>query len=189
MRTYDSAVSRVERSLGPWLPGLLARFVFASVLLFYFWNSARTKVGEGVTGFFTVTDNAYYQIALPAVEAAGGDVSQVGFLPWGLMVWAGTYAEFALPLLIVVGLWTRIAALGMAAFIVVQSVVDIVAHMVGSETAGSMFDRFSDGLIYDQRLLWLFVLAFLVLHGAGRISLDAILVRRRENGALSGAVS
>jgi putative oxidoreductase len=189
MRTYDRAVSGVERSLGPWLPGLLARFVFASVLLFYFWNSARTKVGEGVLGFFTVTDNAYYQIALPAVEAAGGDVSQVGFLPWGLIVWAGTYAEFALPLLIVLGLLTRIAAIGMAVFIVVQSVVDIVVHKVGAATTGAMFDRFSDGLIYDQRLLWLLLLAFLALNGAGRISLDALLVRTRENGAPKGAVA
>ena len=94
-------------------------------------------------------------------------------------MWLGTYSEFVLPLLIVVGLFTRLAALGMIGFVLVQSYVDIAVHKVGSQTAGAWFDRFSDGLIWDQRTLWVFLLLYLVVKGAGLISLDALLSRRR----------
>ena len=175
--------STLERMLDGWFPGLAARFAFFAVLYFYFLNSARTKVGEDLFGFFSVADGAYYQIALPAVEAAGGDVSAVPFIPWGAIVWAGTYAEFVLPLLIVLGLFTRLAALGMIGFVLVQSYVDIAVHKVGAETAGAWFDRFSDGLIWDQRTLWVFLLLYLVVKGAGRISLDAVLGRKSAGTA------
>ncbi len=177
VRLHAAVFGTMERALDGWFLGLAARFTFASVLYLYFWNSFHTKVGDGFFGFFHVSSGAYYQIALPAVLAAGGDASQVAFFPWGLMVVLGTYAEFALPLLIVAGLFTRIAAIGMIGFVAVQSIVDITVHQVGSETAGAMFDRFSDGLIWDQRLLWAFVLACLVVKGAGAVSLDWLLWR------------
>ncbi|MGB1405483.1 MAG: hypothetical protein ACPHAL_01155 [Parvibaculales bacterium] len=37
---------------------------------------------------------------------------------------------------------------------------------------GGWFDRASDALILDQRLFWVFVLLFLAVNGAGRLSLD-----------------
>ena len=178
-RLHASVFGAVERALDGWFLGLFARFVFAAVLWMYFLNSARTKVGDGVLGFFAVSDNAYYQIALPAVEATGGDVSKVSFIPWGAMVWAGTYAEFVLPVLIVLGLFARIAALGMIAFILVQSLVDVAVHTVGPETIGSLFDRFPDAAILDQRLLWVFPLVYVAVKGAGAVSLDALLWRAR----------
>jgi putative oxidoreductase len=181
---HDRVFARLETMLAGWLPGLAARLVFASVLFLYFWNSAFTKVGDGLGGFFQVADNAYYQIALPAVEAAGGDVSQVGFLPWGLIVTAGTYAEFVLPVLVILGLFTRLAAAGMFVFIAVQSYVDITVHRVGAETTGAVFDRFPDGLIADQRLLWAFPLAYLVIRGAGAVSMDALLRPRPAGDAM-----
>ncbi len=101
---HDVVFSFVERITEGWFLGLFARFVFAAVLWGYFLSSARTKVGEGFFGFFSVSSGAYYQIALPAVEAAGGDVNAVAFIPWGLIVTLGTYAEFILPILIVFGL-------------------------------------------------------------------------------------
>ena len=174
---HDAAFGAVERALDGWFIGLAARFVFAAVLWFYFLNSARTKIGDGFLGFFTITDNAYYQIALPAVDAAGGDVSQVAFLPWGLMVFMGTYGEFILPFLVVLGLFARIAALGMIAFIAVQTLVDVTVHQVGPETIGALFDRFPDGVIMDQRLLWIFPLVYVVVKGAGAVSLDALAAR------------
>ena len=181
---HDAVFGGVERGLDGWFLGLAARFVFAAVLWMYFLNSARTKVGEGVLGFFSIKDGAYYQIALPAVDAAGGDVAQVAFLPWGLMVFMGTYGEFVLPLLVVLGLFARIAALGMIAFIAVQTLVDVTLHQVGPETIGALFDRFPDSVIMDQRLLWLFPLVYVVVKGAGAVSLDAladrILLRRRR---------
>ncbi len=188
-RIYDRFVSGIEAAGDRWLIGLAARLVFASTLLFYFWNSARTKITDGTFGFLSVSDNAYYQIALPAVEAAGGDVGNVAFLPWGLMVWAGTYGEFILPFLILAGLATRIAALGMIGFVIVQSAVDILVHQVGTETAGAAFDRFSDGLIADQRLFWIFLLAVLAMKGAGALSIDALLLKRKAAPARGAAIS
>jgi putative oxidoreductase len=183
VRLHDRVFSNLERFLDGWFLGLFCRFVFASVLLLYYLNSARTKVGDGLLGFFHVTDSAYYQIALPAVEAAGFDISAVPFLPWGLIVTVGTYSEFLLPVLIVVGLFTRLAALGMIIFIGVQTLVDITVHNVGPETIGTMFDRFPDAAIADQRLLWLVPLVYLVIKGAGAVSLDraaaAHMMKRR----------
>ena len=184
---YEMLVNAVDRLTRGWFIGLFARFTFASVLYFYFLNSAKTKVGDGLLGFFTVTDNAYYQIALPAVEAAGGDVSQVAFFPWTLMVVAGTYAEFILPLLVIFGLFTRIASVGMIAFIAVQTYVDITVHQVGAKTIGAMFDRFSDGLIADQRLLWIFPLVYLAIRGAGAISVDRLLTGMRARSGTTAA--
>lgn len=172
----------LERMADGWLLGLIARFAFAAVLWGYFLNSAKTKVGEGFAGFFSISPGAYYQIALPAVEAAGGDVNAVSFLPWGLIVAMGTYAEFILPLLIIVGLFSRIAATGMIVFIAVQTFVDITVHKVGAETIGVLFDRFPDSLIADQRLLWLVPLLVIVFKGPGLISLDALLSRFRPAG-------
>lgn len=174
----EAAGDRMTRALDPWFLGLLARVVFASVLAGYFLNSAGTKVGEGIAGFFMIRDNAYYQILPSVVEGAGGDVSQIALLPWGIIVALGTYAEFILPILIVVGLFTRLAALGMIGFVAVQTVVDILFHMVDAQTIGTFFDRAPDATIADQRLLWLFVLAYLALKGPGTASVDALLARR-----------
>jgi putative oxidoreductase len=174
---HDRAFAALEAATEGWLPGLLARFAFAAVLLVYYLNSFTTKIGAGPLGLL-VADNAYYQIAPAAVEAAGFDVAAVPFLPWGLMVWAGTYAELVLPLLVVAGLFTRLAALGMIGFIAVQSMVDVFAHAIGPEATGAWFDRAPDSLILDQRLMWVTILAFLVLKGAGAFSLDRLLSRR-----------
>lgn len=175
---HDKVFGFVQRSLEDWLPGLLARLVFAAVLLVYFLNSALKKVGEGMSGIFTVTDNAYFQILPSVVERYGYDASRVPFFPYDIIVYLGTYAEILLPVLIVIGLFTRIAALGMIVFVIVQSYVDIAFHNVDSETIGTWFDRFSDAVILDQRALWVFLLVYLVVRGAGRVSVDHLLHRR-----------
>ena len=167
----------VEARLDGWFLGLLARFVFAAVLLVYYLNSAGTKVGDGLAGFFSIGDNAYFQILPSVVEAYGYDASQVPFFPYDLIVIAGTYAEFFLPLLIVVGLFTRLAALGMIGFTLVQSTVDIAFHGADAATVGAWFDRLPDAAILDQRTLWVFLLITLVVKGAGKLSLDYLLGR------------
>ena len=167
--------SSVERIGDAWLLGLIARFSFAAVLWMYFLNSATTKVGDGLAGFFSISPGAYYQIALPAIEAAGGDVDAVAFIPWGLIVVMGTYAEFILPLLIVIGLFSRIASLGMIGFICVQTFVDITVHQIGAEAIGGWFDRFPDAVIADQRLLWLMPLVVIAIKGPGLLSVDGLL--------------
>ena len=151
----------------------VARLVFGAVLLVYFWSSAMTKLGEGFLGFLSPSSGAYVQVFPAAMEAAGYDTSQLGVFHWAVVV-AGTCAEFILPLLIVLGLFTRLAALGMIGFVIVQSVVDITGHMADPATIGSWFDKISSALILDQRALWVVLLLVLVFKGPGPLALDRI---------------
>ncbi len=165
---YQRLVEGISRA--DWLLPTLARLVFAAVLLGYFWASALTKLGDGI---FSPSVGAYAQIFPRAMEAAGFDPGQMGL--WRrLVVLAGTWAEFALPALIVLGGLTRLAALGMIGFVLVQSLTDIFGH---GAAAGGWFDRASDSLIADQRALWLVVLAVPFFRGAGPISLDHVIGR------------
>lgn len=159
-------MDRADR-VGDWLLPTLARLVFAAVLAGYFWSSALTKFD----GPFAPAMGAYAQIFPKAFEAVGYDASQMGLWHW-LVVMAGGYAEVLLPALILIGLLTRLAALGMVGFVVVQSLTDIFGH--GAAT-GAWFDRASDALILDQRLLWGLLFLVLILKGAGPISADRVL--------------
>jgi putative oxidoreductase len=175
---YMTVINTLERATSLWLPGALARFVFVAVLFGYYWNSALTKIDGSI---FSLTIGAYAQIVPPVIEAAGYDVSQVSFLAT-LLVYAGTWGEFLLPILLVIGLFTRFAALGMIVFVIVQSYVDITYHGLTAEFIGSWFDRFQDAIIYDQRTLWVFPLIYLVLKGPGLLSVDALFGRVFKRG-------
>nr|WP_245752615.1 DoxX family membrane protein [Poseidonocella pacifica] len=155
---------------------LVGRFLFAAVLAPYFLASAMTKMGDGFLGFVKPSLGAYAQIFPRAMEAAGYDVSQLGLWHWAVVV-AGTWAEILLPLLIVLGLLTRLSALGMIGFITVQSLTDLIGHgaINHPETLGAWFDRAPDAVILDQRALWLFLLLVLVVRGGGALSLDRLL--------------
>ena len=131
---------------------------------------AHVQAGQAQLGQFAVGR---------AVEAAGYDVSQLGALHW-LVVTAGTWAEFLLPLCIVIGLFTRFAALGMIVFIIVQSLTDIFGHGVGGSDLGRWFDAAPDALILDQRSLWVALLSVLLFLGAGPLSADRALSAGRS---------
>ncbi len=169
---HNRAADRVGTDSTAALP-TLARLVFSGVLLSYFWASGLTKLGPGALGFLHPSDGAYAQIFPRALEAAGYDSSQLGLFAWVVVV-AGTIAEFVLPVLIVLGLFTRLAAFGMISFIVVQSLTDIYGHGADAATIGAWFDRAPDALIMDQRALWVMLLVVLMLKGAGPLSLDRI---------------
>ncbi|MCR8827979.1 DoxX family protein [Pseudosulfitobacter koreensis] len=169
---YTRMTATLDRADG--LLPTLARLVFAGVLLFYFWVSAMTKLGDGFAGLIWLSDTAYVQMFPKAMEAAGYDASQLGAGYW-LVAVAGTWAEFLLPLMIVVGLLTRMSALGMIVFVGVQSYVDIFGHGVSAETIGTWFDHLAGGAIADQRAFWVLILLVLVVKGAGPISVDAAI--------------
>lgn len=175
LSAYDRLVAGLDRAAPVLLPSL-ARFVFAATLLVYFWTSALTKLGDGLLGIVQPSLGAYAQIFPKAMEAAGFDPGQLGLFHWAVVV-AGTLAEFILPLLIVVGLFTRLAALGMIGFVTVQSLTDLYGHggITHEGTLGAWFDGAPDALILDQRVFWVFVLTYLVLRGAGPLSLDRVL--------------
>jgi putative oxidoreductase len=171
---YNRAAMAADRQGDLVLP-TAARLVFAAVLFSYFWTSAGTKL----EGLFTPSLGAYAQIFPKAFEAAGYDVGKMGI--WQtLVVLAGAWAEFILPVLIVIGLFTRLAALGMVGFVVVQSLTDIMGHGAGPETIGAWFDPAADALILDQRALWMLLFLVLILKGAGPISLDRLLAGARH---------
>ncbi len=182
MNPLHSLENRIIGPLGDLLGGAvlttLARLVFLATLATFFWTSATTKLGDGIMGILSPSTGAYAQILPAQIEAAGYDVSELGVLSW-LVVVAGTWAEFLLPFLIVVGLFTRSAALGMIGFIVVMSIVDVVGHGAGAVTIGAWFDNVPDAKILDQRALWILLLLVPLTRGAGPLSIDAFFLRRR----------
>lgn len=168
----------LETHVAPALLPTLARVLFVGVLFGYYWNSGLTKTGDGLFGFVNLDTGAYIQILPRVFDAVGYDPSALG--PFArLVVLTGTWAEFILPILLLVGLCTRLAALGMTGFVLVQTWVDVMGH---GAALGSLFDRHADGLI-DTRALWLFPLIVLVVKGAGPLSVDAALARRQSPSA------
>lgn len=173
---YRNVTDRLEQA--EWLVPTLARFLFAAILLMYFWVSGLTKLGGGFVGIFSPSTGAYAQIFPRVMETVGYDTDQLAL--WQkFIVLTGTWAEFVLPLLIVIGLLTRLAALGMIGFLVLQTLTDLYGHGAwgDSKVLGAWFDRFADGMIMDQRALWVFLLLVIVIKGAGPISFDRALRR------------
>ena len=178
----DRALAWLEPMSTPVL-STLARFLFAAVLLVYFWNSGLTKLPDGLSNLFSPSFNAFAQIFPKGAEAAGYDITQASAFQKAVIL-AGVWAEFLLPALIVAGLFTRAVALGMIGFVVVQSLTDIYGH---GGAAGAWFDNLSDAAILDQRAFWVFVLLYLVFRGGGPLSLDRLILRNatsRYRGAL-----
>ncbi len=174
---YDRVVNGATSALSGWLTGLAARLAFASVFALYYLNSAWSGMNGSILGLFGVGDGSY-AAALPGrMEEVVYDVTQLGFMDH-LFVHAGVWAEFFLPILIIVGLFTRIAAVGMIVVVIVQSWVDVYGHGLEAKFIGAPFDRLPDAIIFDQRVLWIFVLGMLALHGAGKLSVDYFLTRR-----------
>lgn len=177
---HNSTFARIEAAAPVLLP-TLARLVFAAVLLVYFWNSGLTKLGgDGLGGLVSPTFNAFAQIFPKGAEAAGYDIAQASLFQ-KLVILAGTWAEFVLPALIALGLLTRLAALGMIGFVVIQSLTDIYGHNAGPETIGWWFDNNSDAAILDQRAFWVFLLLYLVFRGAGPLSVDRLIAGPPED--------
>ncbi len=164
---HNSVFNLLDKSANFVVP-TLARLAFVAVLLMYYWKAAVTKLGDGIFGFLFPSDGAYVQIFPKAMEAVTYDSSQLGFFHW-LVALAGTWAEFILPALILVGFLTRLGALGMIGVVCVQTLVDVTGH---GQKLGSLFDS-AQGLI-DERAMWVFLLLVIVIKGAGPLSLDRI---------------
>lgn len=161
---YRNIADGLDRS-SPWLLPTLARVVFILVFFFYFWNSATTKIDGSI---LSASSGAFGQIFPKAAEAVLWDVSQLTFFQ-RIVIFAGTVSEFVLPVLIAIGLFTRLAALGMIGFVIVQTAVDVTGH---GATLGSWLNNAPE--LIDQRTLWVFLLAVLVFRGAGPLSIDRI---------------
>ena len=89
------------------------------------------------------------------------DEYQVPLLPPEAAAWMGTAGELALPVLLVLGLGGRFAALGL-------SVVNVVAVMSLAEIAPAAL---------QQHITWGVLLAMLAIFGSGRWALDTLIQR------------
>lgn len=174
VRFVNCVFAWIDENLSDWFLPSLARLYFAGILLVYYLNSALTKFGDGL---FSLSAGAYVQIFPKAMERVGYNESELSFFH-DLVVFLGTYAEIILPLLIIIGLLTKLAAVGMIGFVIVQSVVDITGHGLSGKSVGAWFDGAPDSIIFDQRSLWIFLLVFIFLKGAGPISVDKLLMKR-----------
>ena len=163
------------------LVGLGARAVFAAVLFTYFVQAGLSKIAFSDNIFWGLDDAAFYQILPLAVENYGYDIAAIPWFPHAIIVYAGSFFEIILPVLIIIGFLTHWAALGMIGFIAVQSIVDVVGHGVGAAVIGAWFDGAPDAELMDQRLLWAFLLAYLAVYGAGALSADGWLKRRIQH--------
>jgi putative oxidoreductase len=92
---------------------------------------------------------------------------QVPVLPPALAAATGTFGELFFPVLLVLGLCTRVGALGL--FAVNLMAVVSYWHVIGQE-------GFEAALA--QHVLWGFMLLVIAAHGAGALSLDRLLERR-----------
>lgn len=92
---------------------------------------------------------------------------EVPLLPPAVAAVLGTAAELTLPVLIAIGLATRLSSLALFLF-----------NLVAVYAYGSFLfsDEGAAGL--QQHILWGALLAMLVFHGPGKLSLDHLLLRR-----------
>ena len=180
IRLHHKVFAQVSRA--DWVLATMARFLFGAVLASYFWVSALTKVGDGFNGLWALEFGGYAQIFPKAMEAVSFDITALSI--WHhAVVYTGTYAEFVLPAFIIVGLLTRLSAIGMIIFIIVMSLTDLFAHgkQTDPKVFGAWFDKAPDSLVLDQRALWVFLLLVLVVKGAGPVSLDNALSLRKPS--------
>ncbi len=146
LRTYDRAVALVTGGTVQNLVLLFVRVVLAGV----FWRSGRTKVEEG--SLLDITDTTFFLFA--------EDYSGVP-LPSDLAAVMATCAEHLFPVLLVVGLFTRVSAF---ALLMMTMVIQIFVY---------------PDAWWPVHSLWAALALVLIMRGAGAISLDAPLVRRR----------
>lgn len=135
-RGWTRLADQAQALVGPSTMALLARVAMAAI----FFQSGRTKV----TGLLTVTEGTYtlfreeFRVPLLAPELAAH---------------LATYAEHLLPVLLLLGLGTRLAALGL---LVMTAVIQVFVYPDA----------------WPTHLTWGTLLLYLVVYGGGRASLD-----------------
>ncbi|BCJ06372.1 MULTISPECIES: DoxX family protein [Pseudomonas] len=136
---WNRAAAQLQRLLGDSVLCLVARLGIASI----FFLSGRTKV----EGLLSITPGTYElfqsEYALPLVS------------PW-LAAHLATYAEHLFPLLLVLGLFTRLSAL---ALLGMTLVIEIFVYPDA----------------WPTHLSWAGLLLLLIARGGGALSLDRVL--------------
>ncbi len=132
-------IARLERWLPYGLISLIARIAIAAV----FFLSGRTKV----EGLLTITDGTFYLFA---------EEYRLPLIPPDWAASLATWSEHLFPILLVLGLMTRLSA---AALLVMTLVIQVFVYPSA----------------WPTHLLWAAVLLYLIRSGAGPVSLDRLL--------------
>lgn len=132
----------------PWADSLMLLFVRVS-LAGIFWRSGRTKVDEG--SWLSVSDTAKF---LFQEEYKGVP------LPPEIAAYLATYAEHFFPMLLVIGLFTRLSALALLGMtLVIQIFVYPEAW-------------------WSVHMIWAALALILIVRGGGQYSIDALLAKK-----------
>lgn len=142
-KTRTDLVGLIERLLPMDVLSVIVRVAIAAV----FFLSGRTKVD----GLLHITDGTYELFA---------SEYRVPLIPSDVAGHLATYSEHLFPVLIVLGLATRVSAL---ALLGMTLVIEVFVYPLG----------------WPTHLLWAALLLYLVRCGAGRFSLDALIFKRQ----------
>ncbi|MBA3511130.1 DoxX family protein [Sphingomonas sp.] len=138
-RSVFGILVRIGNVIPGWLLPLLQRLAIASV----FFLSGRTKV----EGLFTITDSTFFMFE---------SEYQVPLMRSDTAAYLATTAEHIFPILLVLGLFTRVSA---AALLVMTFVIQIFVYPDA----------------WPTHLSWAALLIPLIARGGGRLSLDCLL--------------
>jgi len=137
VRIFDG----IARLIPGWLLALLARGSIA----YTFWSSGRTKV----SGFLDTSDSTFFLFEQDYA---------VPLIPSQIAAHIATYAEHFFPILLILGLFTRFAALSL---LVMTSVIQIFVYPDA----------------WSVHMWWTLAMLYLMKYGAGVISLDHLMRR------------
>lgn len=144
---YDRSASLVSGKFGEGIALFVTRLALAGI----FWRSGRTKVEDGT--LLDITDTTYFLFE--------NEYSGVPLIPSDLAAQLATYSEFLFPILVLLGLGTRLSALALLGMtLVIQLFVYPEAW-------------------WSVHLLWAALAGILIARGGGFLSVDALANRMR----------
>ena len=146
-RLYDAVVTRLSGPIGRALALFATRLSLAGI----FWRAGRSKVEEG--SWFSISDATYFLF--------DSEYSGVPLPPEWAAVMA-TAAEHVFPILLVLGLFTRLSAL---ALLGMTMVIQIFVYPEAW---------------WSVHMIWASLSLILITHGAGAWSLDHGLIKMRR---------
>jgi putative oxidoreductase len=144
---YDAVADRLSGRLGEGMALLIVRIALAGI----FWRSGRSKVVEG--SWLQVSDGTHFLFE--------NDYASVP-LPPDLAATMATYAEHLFPILLAMGLATRLSATALAIMTLV------IQFFVFPEAWWSV------------HIVWIALAAILISRGSGLFSLDAVGAKLRQ---------
>lgn len=143
---YDRLVGMVSGKFAEALALLITRVALAGI----FWRSYKTKIEEGT--WFDLTDTTYF---LFENEYSGVPI------PPDIAAPMAAFSEFLFPILLVLGLATRFAAVSLLGM---TMVIQIFVY---------------PDAWWSVHLLWVAMASILIVRGGGLFSADALVVKAR----------